>query len=139
VTGASVAARAAIAAELGVAWLDVGDAVRADEALRQARELYTQGQVEPSVRMATTLVGQARLHLAAGRAAEAEQLLTPLAAAWQALNPDSDWHGETLHWLARAEARLGRTDAAQAHRTRAAELLQRSRVPMLRALATAPG
>jgi hypothetical protein len=85
--------------------------------------------------MATALVGQARLHLQDGRAAEAEKLLTPLAAAWEEVHPRSEWHGETLYWLARAEARTGKTEVARLHHQRAVTMLERSRLPSLRALA----
>lgn len=136
VPGLRLATRAVAAAEVGVAWLDAGDALRAGEALQQARGLYAQAQVEPSVRMATALVGQARLHLQDGRAAEAEKLLTPLAKAWEEVHPQSEWHGETLYWLALAEARAGKAEAARLHHQRAVAMLERSRLPSLRALAS---
>ena len=133
--GQRVATRAVLAAELGLAWLDTGDTARAEAMLKQARALYVQAQMEPSVRMASALIGEARLHLVAGRAADAQRLLVPLVAQWETVHPGSDWHGEALYWLSLAEARQGNTEAAQAHRARAVALLQRSRLPALRRLA----
>jgi eukaryotic-like serine/threonine-protein kinase len=124
------------AAAAGNAWLDLGEHALAEQALLQSRALFQRGQVEPSVRMADTLIGLARVHLHAGRNSQAEALLLPLAGAWAKTNLGSAWHGEALHWLARAEAAQGKTEAALAHRHAAAAMLNGSALPAIRQLAS---
>ena len=128
------ATQAALAAELGAAWLDRGDAAQAEPLVRQALALFERGQLQVSPPAATAWIAQARLHLLAGRAAEAERVLLPLRQAWQAVNPDSPWQGETLHWLAQAVARQGRSAEARALRQQARSLLAPSPLPALRQL-----
>ena len=132
----SLAVQAAAASEAGNAWLDLGDYVLGEQALLQSRALLAQGQVEPSVRMADTLIGLARVHLHAGRGEQAEALLLPLADAWAKLNAGSAWHGEAVHWLARAEAAQGKAAAALGHREAAAAMLENSALPALQKLAS---
>jgi eukaryotic-like serine/threonine-protein kinase len=126
--------RAAAAAEVGNAWLDLGDFAKGEKALRQSFEDLQSAQVAPSSRSAATLVGLARVHLQAGRANEAHALLVPLVNAWEGVNPNSEWHGEALHWLARAEAMAGQSQAAQAHRQQAETMLRSSKLPALQRL-----
>jgi tetratricopeptide (TPR) repeat protein len=132
-----IGTRAAMAAEHGSIWLELGDVAQAEQSLLQARELYTQAQVEPSARMATALVGLARVQLEAGRAAQAEALLRPLVKAWEEVNPDSAWHGEALFWLSQAEAMADRSALALAHRQTATAMLRKSSLPALRRLVSA--
>ena len=122
-------------AQIGSAWLDLGDIRQAALALERSRELYTQAQVEPGVRMSDVLVAQARLALLTRKPAQAESLVLPLVSAWEDVNPGSVWHGEALLWLARAEAAQGRTAAAQTHRRAALAMLAPARLPALRQLA----
>jgi serine/threonine-protein kinase len=128
-------AQAALAAELARARLDRGDAAHAEPLAAQAIALYEQAQVAPSPRSSTAWLVQARLHLLAGRAAQAEQVLQTLREAWERAHPGSDWHGETLHWLARAQAQLGRASEARATREAAQPMLRGSRLPSMRRLA----
>ena len=122
-------------AQIGSAWLDLGDTRQAALALARSRELYAQAQVEPGVRMSDVLVAQARLALRTGKAAEAETLVLPLVSAWEDVNPGSIWHGEALWWLARAEAAQGRMAAARTHRRVALGMLAPARLPALRQVA----
>ncbi|MFT3717501.1 protein kinase domain-containing protein [Pseudorhodoferax sp.] len=131
--------QAVIAAELASAWLDRGDAAQAAPWVRQSLALFEQAQVEPSPRSAPAWVAQARLLLHERRAAEALRVLEPLLASWRAVHPDSAWHGEALHWSARALAQLGHAQDARRQRLAAAALLATSPLPMLRALASNPG
>lgn len=128
--------QAGTATELGNAWLDKGDVAQAERALLQARELYERGQIQPTTVMADCTVGLARTHLLAGRATEAEALLVPLVRAWEELNPNSEWHGEALYWLSRAQAAAGKTAEARADRKAALSMLQKSKLPALMRLAT---
>ena len=130
-----LALQADAAAEAGSAWLDLGDFSHGEEALKASRVLFEQNQVEPSVRMSGTLVGLARVHLHAGRGDQAEALLRPLVDAWANLNPGSAWHGEALHWLARAEALQGKAQAASADGDAAALMLRQSALPAMQQLA----
>jgi serine/threonine protein kinase len=122
-------------AQIGSAWLDLGDTRQAALALLRSRELYAQAQVEPGVRMSDVLVAQARLALLTRKPAQAESLVLPLVTAWEDVNPGSPWHGEALLWLSRAEAAQGRRAAAQVHRRAAQAMLAPARLPALRQLA----
>jgi hypothetical protein len=129
-----LALQSAIRAELGTVLLDVGDLVGADGQLTRCRELFGRAQIEPSVRVATCLVGSARRALQGGGATEAERLLQPLAQSWAEVNPESPCYGETLYWLSRVRAAEGDAAAAQRDARAAESLLSRSKLPSLRRL-----
>jgi eukaryotic-like serine/threonine-protein kinase len=116
-------AQAQLAAEAAAAWLDLNEPRRAEPFVRQSLALFEQVQMQPSPVSATAWVSQARLHLAAGRAADAEAVLRPVLQAWAAVNPGSPWHGEVLVWLARAQLQQGQAAAAQATRLAAQRML----------------
>jgi len=121
-----------VAAELGTAQLELGDLPGAEKSFSLCQEELTRGQITPSVQASSCIVGAARARLRARRYADAEQLLLPLAASWERVNPDSPRRGEVLHWLARAEAALG-NEAGAARDTKLAHgLLARSKLPALR-------
>ncbi len=132
------ALQAQIAAELAAALIERGEAARAEPLLRQSLALFEQAQVVPSPRSATAWIAQARLHLLAGRSDEAEATLRPLRAAWETSHPQSDWHGETLYWLARVQARRGDVQGQRALDHLAAPLLRASPLPALRSLVPSP-
>ena len=123
-----------IAAESGTVRLELGDLGAAERDLGRCRELLTRAQVEPSIQVTACLVGAARVHLHAGRSAEAERLLLPLAESWEHVNPDGPGRGEVLHWLARAEQGVGKGAAARRDAQLADSLLRRSTLPALRRL-----
>jgi len=123
-----------IAAESGTVRLELGDLGAAERDLGRCRELLTRAQVEPSIQVTPCLVGAARVHLHAGRSAEAERLLLPLAESWEHVNPDGPGRGEVLHWLARAEQGVGKGAAARRDAQLADSLLRRSTLPALRRL-----
>ncbi|MGZ6069905.1 MAG: protein kinase domain-containing protein, partial [Myxococcaceae bacterium] len=127
--------QAEVAAELGMVRLELGDLAAAEEELARCGELFTRAQVEISIPMTPCLVGAARLQLRAGRPAEAERLLVPLAASWEQVNPDGPGRGEVLHWLARAEEELGKRGLARRDAGLADGLLRRAKVPALLRLA----
>jgi eukaryotic-like serine/threonine-protein kinase len=127
--------QASIAAELAAALIERGEHARAAPLVQQSLALYEQAQVVPSPRSATAWIAQARLHLLAGRIDEAEATLRPLRAAWETVHPQSDWHGETLYWLARVQARRGDVQGQRALNHQAAALLRASPLPALRSLA----
>lgn len=130
-----LALQAAAAAELGNAWLALGDFAQGEKALLQSREQYLRAQFAPSVRMADCIVGLARVHLHAGRAAQAESILLPLVRAWEDANPNSAWQGEALYWFAKAQAMAGKAQEARKNRGVAIALLQKSKLPALVQLA----
>ncbi len=125
---------AAINAALGNAWLDESDYAKAEKIFTQADALYKLAQVQPSPQNADFIIGLARVHLQAGRATEAKRLLLALSTGWQVVNAGSEWHGETLYWLSRAEAKLGEAEDAQKHRADAMRMLQKSTLPALKRL-----
>jgi eukaryotic-like serine/threonine-protein kinase len=134
-TRARPAIQASIAAELASAHLDRGEYARAEPYVQQSLALYRQAQVSPSPRSATAWIAQARLHLHAGRALEAEAALRPLIAAWESVHPNSDWQGETLYWWSRAQTALGKPTLARSAAEQARQRLSSSRLPALRRLA----
>ncbi|MBS0388112.1 MAG: serine/threonine protein kinase [Proteobacteria bacterium] len=128
---------AQFSAERGLAALEVGDPAGARDALRACHESLRSAQIGPSVIASPCELGNARLALIDGRAGEARTALAALAARWQRTNPDSPWHGEVLVWQARATAAAGDTEVARVLERRGVALLQRSRLPVFRALAAA--
>jgi eukaryotic-like serine/threonine-protein kinase len=127
--------QASIAAELAAALIERGEPARAAQMVQQSLALYEQAQIVPSPRSATAWIAQARLHLLAGRIDEAEATLRPLRAAWETAHAQSNWHGETLYWLARVQARRGDVQGQRALDHQAAALLRASPLPALRGLA----
>ena len=127
--------RGEVAAELGTVRLELGDVTGAEEELGRCRELLSRAQVEVSIPATPCLVGAARLQLRAGRPAEAERLLMPLAASWERVNPGGPGRGEVLHWLARAEEDLGKRGLARRDRSLADGLMRSAKVPALLRLA----
>ena len=85
--------------------------------------------------MDSALIAEGRLHLHKGQAEAARATLQPLVAAWAAIYAGSVWHGQALHWLARAEVAAGHAQAAAALSDQAGPMLRRADVPSLRALA----
>jgi eukaryotic-like serine/threonine-protein kinase len=128
------AIQALIASEMGNAWLELGDVVKAQKLLDQSRNQYALAQVEPSVKMADCILGLARLHIHASRSPEAETILLPLVRAWEQANPNSEWHGETLYWLSQAQSAVGKTREANENRNAAAAMLKKSNLPALQRL-----
>ena len=128
------ALQAEIAAERATLLLNRGRAEQAQTALGESLALYERAQVQPSPLSATAWVAMARWHLRNGQAGQARALMLPLLDAWQQCHPGSDWHGETLYWLAQAEARAGDADSARMHLAAAMPMLQRSPLPALRRL-----
>jgi hypothetical protein len=93
--------------------------------------------VIPSIPVTICLVGGARLALHAGHPKEAQELLIPLAASWEHVNPEGPGRGEVLHWLARAEQAVGKTDEAHRDAALSEKLLQGTALPALRRLGNA--
>lgn len=135
----SALARAQLAAEAAAAWLDLREPRRAEPHVREALRLMAQVQLAPSPASATAWIAQARLHLANGRAADAEAALAPVVQRWAEVNPGSAWHGEALAWLARAQARQGKAEAARASMAAAQPMLRTTRHPALLALQDSSG
>jgi eukaryotic-like serine/threonine-protein kinase len=125
-------------AEVGAAWLDLDELAKASLAVERARTLYARAQLEPGVQQSVALIASARLLLQAGQAAQARALLEPLVGSWDAVNPNSVWHGEALYWLSRAEVKEGLTTFAAQHRSAAAAMLAHAPFAALAALAREP-
>ena len=84
--------------ELGLSLLGQGDAAAADAQLALAEQQYALSQAEPSVLVTDALLGRGRLHLLAGRAAEALACFEVAERCWAEAHPDSVWHAEaTAH------------------------------------------
>lgn len=127
------------AAELGLAQLELGELDAAGKSFALCQEHFARGQIQPSILVSDCLLGAARAQLRTGRFAEAEQLLLPVAASWEHVNPESPRRGEVLHWLARAEAGLGKHGAATRDDRLASILLRGSSLPALRQLVARAG
>ena len=127
-----------LAAQLGTVRLELGDLASAEKDLLRCRELFQRAQVQPSIVVRACLEGGARLDLRAHRFVEAEQVLLPLLAAWERVNPEAPGHGEALHWLAEAERGERKLAAAKRDAERADVMLRRSPLPALRRLVQGP-
>jgi eukaryotic-like serine/threonine-protein kinase len=125
-----------IAATRGLALLNRGELAAAEKLFTQCRALFTSAQITASVRVSDCLIGQARVALLQGKAAQAEQVLEPLVAAWASVNAHSPWHGEALYWLSRVQAKLGKTSEAARNAALAKTMLKSSTLPALRQLAS---
>jgi serine/threonine-protein kinase len=128
-----LAQQSAVEADLGLTYIELGKVQAATKPLGRCESLYVRAQIEPSIRVASCLLGAARLHILAGRKAEAMRRLQPLVASWERANPNSPGHGEALYWLSKAQAL---DDAALAARTlaRARPMLATARQAQLRRL-----
>lgn len=122
------------AAENGAALLDLARFDEAEKALTDCRQLYEKAQVKLSVRVSTCVVGLARIQLRSNKSADADKALTALVLDWEKVNPNSEWHGESLYWLARAKAQLGHEREAREMLVRAKTMLRKSSLPVLRHL-----
>jgi eukaryotic-like serine/threonine-protein kinase len=123
-----------IAATRGLALLNRGELAAAEKLFTQCRALFTSAQITPSVRVSDCLIGQARVALLQGKAAQAEQALESLVAAWASVNAHSPWHGEALYWLSRVQAKLGKTSEAARNAALAKTMLKSSALPALKQL-----
>lgn len=128
-------ARTAAATELGYVHLARGHVNDAQAAFDKARATLPKNHTTPTTRTAALWIGLAQLELLRGQPREAERLLEPAAAAWKAVAPTGDSHGYALHWLARAQAQLGKTREASDHKRLARSILASSRIPAFRQLA----
>jgi tetratricopeptide (TPR) repeat protein len=126
---------AGVEAELGLAYLDLGRVERSAEPFARCQSAFRRAQIAPSVRVAGCLLGAARLQLAQGQPAAALRRLEPLLASWQAVNPGSPSHGETLYWIAQAQRALGATELAAANLRVARQMLAPAKARFLRRLA----
>ena len=90
--------------ELGLMLIEVDDLAAADQHLQLALRLYTQAQVIPSLVTADAQLGIGRLHLLAGRRAEARQQFGFVEACWAEGHAGSVWHGQAQDWLRRVGA-----------------------------------
>ena len=103
-TQAPAVDRAHAHTELGLLLQDSGDIPAATEQLEQALALYTLAQVRPSVLNADALLGLGRLHLLAGRRAQALASFSQVQALWGASHPGSGWQLQAQRLAAQAKA-----------------------------------
>ena len=125
-----------VAAQLGTVRLELGDLASAEKELLAAVSC-SRGR-RSSLHRRADLPRRDAARPARPRPAEAEQLLLPLLASWERVNPEAPGRGEVLHWLAEAERGQGKLAAARRDAERADALLQRSPLPALRRLVHAP-
>ena len=130
----SDADRAAAHTDLALAWLDAGDPVAASAAVRKAQEHFELAQVEPSLVRADLDAALGRLHLLDGDAVGATKALARAERHWQTENPESVWHAEVAHWLARALRAAGSSADADAREHWAHRVLAAAPLPSMRLL-----
>jgi len=114
-----------VEAAIGLALLEV----EPDEAmppLARARAAFRELEEPITPPHADTLVGIGRLHLRAGRAADARPLLEDADRFWRGFDAESRWAGEAALWLGQCHAALNRTVDARAALARASRVLARS-------------
>ena len=120
--------------ELGLLWLDAGDAALARHHLDEAARHYDAGQVQMSALRSDAHLGLGRLLLADGQVAAARQHFVACEQVWARSQPGSVWHAQCQHWLAQADAGAAPRLEAAAH-----PVLAASTLAALRALAAAAG
>jgi tetratricopeptide (TPR) repeat protein len=123
-----------IAAERGSLQLALGQVAEAENSFNLCHKLFVEAQIKLSVSLATCVIGRSQLKLKKGKANEAQQDLSQLAADWLDVNPNSPWHGETLYWLSKAQAQMGNDVVAAKLYARARALLKTSTLPQLKQL-----
>ena len=126
--------RAGAHCEAGLAWLDSGNRAEAEPEIQRAFEELEKARVPASLRSADCALARGRIHLAAGRAEAATELLLALDSGYAAINPTSPFRGEVLHYLAHAQAARGQAAPARETAAQARALLTRSSLPALKAL-----
>ncbi len=124
----STSTKASIVSTLGIAYLDTAQFDKADSILTVCRALFEAAQIDLSVRAHECLIGNARMSIRLGRPTDAEQLLARLAQDWSEVNANSGWHGEALHWLARAQSQVGKMDEARRNFALAMPMLRGSKL-----------
>lgn len=115
------------------ALLAANDLQNAQHMLEIAADYYAKAGLSASVLMSEFINARARLGLGRGDK-DALADLQALAGAWQRVNPNSDWHGETLYWLSRTQEAAGQAEAAAQSRRQAVEILKKSKLPAMRRL-----
>ncbi|HPT56452.1 MAG TPA: tetratricopeptide repeat protein [Casimicrobium sp.] len=131
-------AQVLLGADYATSLLDLGEVTKAATVLSAVDEVARKGGIGPTILVSNWTLAQARLELNrtdAAQAAQAVSRLKPLVQAWREVNADSEWHGEALWWLGRAEQAAGNPAAANQHQETARALLAKSRLPGLRKLA----
>lgn len=127
-----------LSAEAGAVAIELGRFDDAERAFADCRKYYEEAQVKLSARVATCVVGSARVMMRNNQPEPATKLLQALADDWKLVNPNSEWHGETLYWLAQAQAQMGHAREAGDTLVRARNLLSKSNLPLLRQLHNRP-
>lgn len=118
-----LALKSGIEAELGLAYLDLGQIEMARAPLERCEKLFVQAQILPSVRVAGCMIGLARVRAAAGQGPAAMSSLQQLVQAWESANPGSPFHGEALYWLAEAQRAAGSRALADENLRKARRML----------------
>jgi eukaryotic-like serine/threonine-protein kinase len=98
--------RMRVLTEVGLTRLDLAQPHEAVASLEQALELSRRSQPQMAPDRTDILVGLGRANLAAGRLAEAGQLLRSAEQFWRVFDPDNREAAEATVWLARASPRL---------------------------------
>lgn len=123
-----------VEAEIGLAYLDLGQPGPAAAPLERCEQLYLRAQILPSVRVAGCILGLARVRLAQGRAREAMPRVQQLVQSWESAHAGSAFHGESLYWLAQLQQASGEGGDAARNLRAAREMLAGAKAPFLRRL-----
>ena len=126
---------AALATEWGRYFVATNQFDAAQVHLSNCNKFFSETQIAGSPHASDCNIGVAQMLLSAKEAGSAESLLKPLVKAWNETNPNSAWHGESLYWLARAQAQLGQALEAEENMARARVMLRKSNLPLFLALA----
>ena len=87
--------------ELGLLHLNQGDVDSASEQFEQATSRFDLGQVPPESLPRSDLgLGLGRVHLLAGRPADARRCFTVAEQTWAGANAGSVWHADAQRGLA---------------------------------------
>ncbi len=120
--------RAQVETAIGLALLEI-DPEHAMAPLERARPIFRELEQPITPPHADALVGGGRLHLRAGRPADALPLLEEADRFWRGFDAESRWAGEAALWLGQCYAALNRAGDARVTLTRASRVLARSPLP----------
>lgn len=121
--------RARVAAEVGLAQVELGDHGAAVETLERAVLAFREARMLETPQGADARVGLGRARMGLGRPTEALPALESADAFWRGFDPESRWAGEAALWLGRCLSALGRGSEAERELARAARILARSPIP----------
>jgi serine/threonine-protein kinase len=118
--------RVGVLLNLGLAQLDMGDYVNAQQELESAEQLSARLQIGPTPALADMWLGLGRARLAAGDVDAALGYTKKAVDFWHSFDAESRWSGEAMYWHAKALSKAGHRAEAASQMARAQKILKQS-------------